>query len=93
MLCESRFKGLLRRLQATPDLLLEYDKIIRDHFECGVVEVEVEVVNSDHPGMLHKNVHHLPHHGVIRQASQTTKLCIVYNGSATAFNSDSSLND
>ena len=29
-LCESRLRGLLRRLQNTPDLLLEYNKIIQD---------------------------------------------------------------
>ena len=72
-----------------PDLLIEYDKIIRDQLDCSVVEV----VKPDKPGTSHKNVHYLPHHGVIRQASQTTKLHIVYNGSARAFNNESSLND
>ena len=47
----------------------------------------------DKPGTSHKNVHYLPHHGVICQASQTTKLRIVYNGSVRAFNNESSLND
>jgi len=51
------------------------------------------VVEPDQPGMTHKSVHYLPHHCVICQASQTTKLRIVYNGSARAFNSESSLND
>jgi len=88
-LCESRLRGLLHRLRSTPDLLLEYDKIIKDHLECGMVEV----VEPDQPSVIHKNVHYLPHHGVIRQASQTTKLRIVYNGSARAFSSESSLND
>lgn len=39
-----------------------------------------------------QNVHYLSHHGVIRQASQTTMLRIVYNGSARAFNNEQSLN-
>ena len=39
------------------------------------------------------NVHYLPHHGVIRQESQTTKLHIVYNGSARAYGNEPSVND
>ena len=38
-LCESRLRDLLRRLQHTPDLLLEYNKIIKDQLDCDVVEV------------------------------------------------------
>ena len=87
-LCESRLRGLLNRLRTTPDLLFEYDKIIRDQLECGVVEV----VEPHQPGIF-KNVHYLPHHGVVRQSSETTKLRIIYNGSARAFNNESSLND
>ena len=38
-------------------------------------------------------VHYLPHHGVVRQYSQITKLRIVYNRSARALGDVYSLND
>jgi len=38
-------------------------------------------------------VHYLPHHGVVRQCSQTTKLKIVYDGSARGVGEHYSLND
>ena len=37
--------------------------------------------------------HYLPHHGVVHQESETTKLRIVYNGSAKAVGDDFSLNN
>ena len=38
-------------------------------------------------------VYYLPHHGVVQQDHSTTKLCIVYDGSAKSTKSDYSLND
>ena len=88
MLREGSLKGLLHRLQLTPDLLLEYDNIIiiiiiiiKDQLECGVIES----VKPNQLNVTQQNVHYLPYHGVIRQASHTTKLYIVYNGSACIF--------
>ena len=43
--------------------------------------------------MFEGEFHYLPHHGVVRQESETTKLRIVYNGSAKAVGDDYSLND
>lgn len=52
----------------------EYDAVIKDHLVKGVVEV----VASDKD----KRVHYLPHHAVVREEKQTTKLCVVYDASA-----------
>ena len=38
-------------------------------------------------------IHYLPHHCVIRQDKQTTKLLIVYDGSAKMATDSTSLND
>ena len=94
VMCESRLRSLLRKLQHKPDLLLEYDKIIQDQLKGGIVEM----VNPDQLSTLSQTiskpgVHYMPHHGVTRQESQTTKLRIVYNGSARAYGGEPSVND
>jgi len=48
--------------------------------QAGIIE-EVEQSNKSKS----PSVHYLPHHGVVRQGSQTTKLRIAYNGSARRF--------
>ena len=60
-----------------PSILRNYDATIRDQLSKGIVE---QVDESDHsiPG----ETHYLPHHAVIRQDKQTTKLRVVYNASA-----------
>ena len=62
-----RLHGLLRRLRQQPEVLAEYDKILREQIAKGIVE---RVVSRDvgEPG----RVHYLPHHAIIRQDKQTT---------------------
>ena len=71
--------------------MLEYDKIIREQTKLGIVEIVKE------PEALDKGPHHsacyLPHHGVVHISSQTTKLCIVSDGSTCTPEDDCSLND
>ena len=78
-------------------MLLEYDKIIRDQLEAGIIEiVKPDSTNRAAGAPTHTYnlpVHYLPHHGVVRQDSQTTKLRIVYDGSARALGDLYSLND
>ncbi len=73
-----------------PEVLNEYDQIIREQIKNGIVEIvpdnEVSNVNGD-------CVHYLPHHAVIRRDRETTKLRIVYDGSAKPPDRDYSLND
>ena len=76
-LCLKRLDGLHRRLQQTPTLLKEYDTNIQNQVRQGIVQpVEnPEIAQGD-------NVHYLPHHAVVRQDKETTKLRIVYDASA-----------
>ena len=60
-------------------MLLEYDNIIREQLRQGIVEY---VDDQEKPKPFNSNYHYLPHHGVIHQDSKTTKLRIVYDGSA-----------
>ena len=52
----------LRKLKQKPQLLAEYDSIIRDQLSRGIVEVVNDPSLSEHD-----RVHYLPHHGVIQQ--------------------------
>ena len=73
----SRLGGTLRRLRQQPEILCEYDNVIKDQMQRGIVE--------DIPQMNHASlgkVHYLPHHAVLRRDKETTKLRVVYDASA-----------
>lgn len=77
--------GLLRRLRQEPTILREYDAIIRDQLERGMVEVVENKENSQ------RLTHYLPHHAVVRRDKTTTKVRVVYDVSARS--NGPSLND
>jgi hypothetical protein len=72
-----RLGKLVHRLQDQPALLTEYDKIIQDQVQKGIVEpVDPQVVPKA------GNVHYLPHREVVRADKDTTKVSVVYDASA-----------
>eukprot|EP00731_Ephydatia_muelleri_P027563 Em0019g436a len=77
-LCQTRLFGLIKRLRQFPHILCEYDNIIQDQINKGIVEIVEDPWTSGKIGKLH----YLPHHGVIREDKSTTKLWIVYDASA-----------
>ena len=79
----NRLRGLLRRLKQEPAILEEYDRIIQDQLEKGIIEA----VRADEtpPG----TVHYLPHHAVVRRDKATTKVRVVYDASARSANGPS----
>jgi hypothetical protein len=90
-LCYNRLKSLQRRLKEKPDLLNEYDSIIKEQLRGGVIEriPEHELTESTEEG----TVHYMPHHGVVRTDKDTTKLRVVYDGSAKPHPDEPSIND
>ena len=64
-----RLTGLLKRLKHSPQILQQYDAVIKDQLEKGIVEIvqDPEVVDGH-------EVHYIPHHAVIREDKTTTKL-------------------
>ena len=66
-LSRSRLRGLLQRLRQEPTILREYDAIIRDQIQKGIVEVVGDA--EDAPRV----THYLHHHAVIRRDKKTTK--------------------
>ena len=73
-----KFNGQRYEVKQTPQVLSEYNSIIQDRLNKGIVEKipQPAVVVSDHAH------YYLPHHGVVRQDKTTSKLRIVYNASA-----------
>ena len=82
----SRMKSQLKRLKRDPELLKEYDTIIREQVEAGIVEEVAELDKVD-------KVHYLPHQAVVRKDAVTTKVRIVYDASSKESKIEASLND
>jgi hypothetical protein len=91
-LCHNRLRSLHSKLRKEPELLREYDKSFKDQLEMGIIE-KVKNTNEGTKDDINDRVHYLPHHGVVRQDKATTKLRVVYDGSATTRERNYSLND
>ena len=86
----NRLRSLHHELKKEPQVLQEYDKIIWEQLQTGVIE---EFPKDEDDNKDSEDVHYLPHHTVIRQDRETTKLWIVYDGSAKSPEHEHSLND
>ena len=71
-----RLVGLLKRLRQNPEILRQYDAVIREQIQQGIVE-SVGTQTSTH-----NLVHYLHHHTVLREDKATTKLWIEYDASS-----------
>ncbi|XP_043263915.1 uncharacterized protein LOC122404086 [Colletes gigas] len=79
-----RFYSLERKLQSNLELKTQYTEFLREYLELGhMTEIENE---QDSVG------YYLPHHAVIKEASSTTKVRVVFDASAKG-SSGLSLND
>ena len=85
-MCVSRLRQLQLRLNRNKSLFEDYNGIIERQLQDSVVERITGVRDS-------KNCHYLPHHGITREDKETTKLHIVFDGSAKDVKTVYSLND
>ncbi|XP_065060233.1 uncharacterized protein LOC135687567 [Rhopilema esculentum] len=84
-----RLESLLKRLNSKPDVLHQYNEVISEQLNSGVVEkVEDTELCSAPVGSVYYN----PHREVVREERQTTKLRVVYDASSKQ-NGEVSLND
>ena len=90
-MCVSRLRSLHHKLRNEPNLLSDYDKIIQQQCEAGIVE-RVPKSNCAHELSV-TSVHYSPHHAVVRRDRETTKVRVVYDGSAKYSKEERSLND
>ena len=83
-----RLRSTMNRLSEKPELMNQYDSIIKEQLSKGVIEkVNSETTNSS--GVLH----YLPHHAVLKPQKTTTKVRLVYDASAKTKGDNKSLNE
>ena len=71
----SRMKSQVKRLRKQPQILVEYENIINQQFDAGVIERVPRLETAE-------KVHYLPPQAVVRRDANTTKVRIVYDASA-----------
>ena len=76
-LSQRRLQSLLKRLSQKPEQLEEYDRVIKNQLDKGIIER----VDQSEKAQPCQQIHYLPHHCVMRDHKLTTKLRIVYNAS------------
>ncbi|XP_008190207.1 uncharacterized protein LOC103312011 [Acyrthosiphon pisum] len=82
-MAQKRFSNLERRFAKEPSLANEYKAFMTEYLEMDHMEVATNTTNP---------CYYLPHHAVLKANSLTTKLRVVFDGSA-ASSSGLSLND
>lgn len=82
-----RFNYLERKLKKNPMLRVEYAKVLSDYLEQKHMEEITDQLKVEDPYAVY-----LPHHAVIREDKQTTKVRIVFDASCKGVN-HVSLND
>lgn len=76
-LSKKQLLRLLHCLKQRPSTLRDYDATIKEQLSKEIIKQ----VDKSEPSIL-RATHYIPHHAVIRQDKQTTKLRVVYNVSA-----------
>ena len=83
-----RFMSMERRLDRDHDLKAKYEKFVNEFIEMD----HLEEIPPDQIEKSDDKKYYLPHHSVVKEASTTTKLRVVFDGSAVT-SSGVSLND
>ncbi|XP_063979914.1 uncharacterized protein LOC135163938 [Diachasmimorpha longicaudata] len=74
-LARNRFKALLRRFKRNPELEKQYSAVLEEYINLGHMS-PAEAEPQEEKGF------YLPHHAVIKATSLTTKVRVVFDGSA-----------
>ena len=85
---QKRFHSLERRLRGNPELKQRYRAFIDESFQMD----HMEVVPTEEITKASNESFYMPHHFVFKEVSTTTKLRVVFDGSAKTSNGHS-LND
>ena len=83
----ARLSSLLRKLRRNPDLYQDYDAVIKEYLDQGIVE---RVSDNVQPK---EKIFYISHKAVVRDQAESTKLRVVFDASAKQDDSSPSLND
>ena len=83
----ARLSTLLKKMRCQPDLYQDYNAVIKDYPNQGIVE---RVACDTRP---HGKVFYIPHKAVVREQAESTKLRVVFDASAREDSRSPSLND
>lgn len=78
----------VKKTQKDKELAIAYDNVIKEQLDSVIIER----INDDSE-VIDGKVHYLPHRSVIKKDRTTTKLRIIFDGSARKNNDKSSFND
>jgi hypothetical protein len=71
----SRFLSLERRLNRDTSMKVAYSQFLMDYLKLGHMSLSTEPINNSLP------CYYIPHHGIVKEASSTTKLRVVFDAS------------
>ncbi|XP_055623197.1 uncharacterized protein LOC129766643 [Toxorhynchites rutilus septentrionalis] len=89
----TRLQKMEKQLERNPKIRSQYNAFMQDYLDLGhMKEITIEELQKEAMETCTKKFHYLPHHAVFKECSTTTKVRVVFDGSA---NTDSgfSLND
>ena len=86
--CVARLASQLKRLRRDPEIFIEYDSILQDQLQSGIIQ-QVDCAKRPDVG----RAYYLPHNGVLCREALTTKLCVVFAASPKPSNDSPSLNE
>ena len=94
-MCVTRVRSLHSKLRSDTNLQKEYDNIIQEQKKNGIVEIvpQTEHQTLEEGKLSTRRIHYSPHHAVVFRDRETTKVRIVYDGSAKNCKDERSLND
>jgi hypothetical protein len=89
-LSKTRLNYLQQNLKKGVDLMEKCNAIIEEQLESRIIE---PALNENKQEQTSKKVHYMPHHTVVRDVKSTTKVRIVFNGSAKSSQQELSINE
>ncbi|XP_055527334.1 uncharacterized protein LOC129719950 [Wyeomyia smithii] len=82
-----RFLKIEKRLEHDVEMKQQYHAVIQEYLDLGHLrKVSEEELRFESEGLADRHTYFLPHHAVIKQSSSTTKVRVVFDGSARSNN-------